>query len=67
MSKGGDFTPLDTYLEEMQKLKAENEKLARALRVAAGYISMTDGFADNHPEDVYEWLLLEAEAIRRSE
>ena len=33
------------------------EELERALRVAAGYISTKEGHNDQHPQDVYDWII----------
>jgi len=33
------------------------EELERALRVAAGYISTKEGHADQHAQDVYDWIV----------
>lgn len=33
------------------------EQLEAALRVAAGYISTKEGHTDQHPQDVYDWII----------
>lgn len=36
------------------------EALEAALRVAAGYISTKEGHTDQHPQDVYDWIVRSA-------
>lgn len=33
------------------------EQLEAALRMAAGYISTKEGHTDQHPQDVYDWIV----------
>jgi len=40
---------------------APSEREARALRFAAGMISGIDGFRDKHPEEVFAWIMAEAD------
>ena len=37
--------------------KERIEQLEAALRVAAGYISTKEGHTDQHPQDVYDWIV----------
>ena len=37
--------------------QAEIERLNTIIRIAAGYISTTDGWSDKHPEECLAWLL----------
>lgn len=53
--------------EEALHLKAENQKLARALWRAAGYISATKGWTDKHPQDAYDWLLAQSEDMTQQQ
>lgn len=42
----------------IQKEAADRiEALEAALRVAAGYISTKEGHTDQHPQDVYDWIV----------
>ena len=52
---------------EVQHLKAENEKLNRALWIAAGYLSTTEGWTNKHPQEAYDWLLLRVNEIAKEE
>ena len=53
--------PIDEYVEAVAKenarLNNRIEKLEAALRVAAGYISTKEGHTDQHPQDVYDWIV----------
>lgn len=41
-------------------LSEQAEQYATALRIAAGYISTFEPHRDQHPEDVFNWLLEQA-------
>lgn len=55
---------LDMVWDEIERLKAKNKKLDRALRIAAGHIGK---LMDKNPQGAYEWLLLKAEEIAKEE
>jgi len=44
-------------IHHIEKLIERNKQLEAALRVAAGYISTKEGHTDQHPEDVYDWIV----------
>ena len=44
-------------------LRAENERLGTALRLAAGMISTMPQKEHEHPESVHDWLLEEADKL----
>ena len=46
---------------ELEDAQDRIEKLEKALRVAAGYISTFPPHTDQHPQDVYDWILKEAD------
>ena len=49
---------LRRYPYEFTKEAADRiEALEAALRVAAGYISTKEGHTDQHPQDVYDWII----------
>ena len=39
------------------EVRERNKELEAALRVAAGYISTKEGHTDQHPQDVYDWIV----------
>jgi hypothetical protein len=43
------------------------ETLEAALRVAAGYISTKEGHTDQHPQDVYDWIVRAALAGKKKD
>ena len=43
--------------EERKLHEGRIEELESALRVAAGYISTKEGHTDQHPQDVYDWIV----------
>ena len=45
------------YLDRINELTERNKELEAALRVAAGYISTKEGHTDQHPQDVYDWIV----------
>ena len=42
---------------DMEAAADRIEALEAALRVAAGYISTKEGHTDQHPQDVYDWIV----------
>lgn len=70
LSSGGLFNPemmehdkiRDLIIDcrnEIEGLDEEIRDLKRALKVAAGLISTMNGYTDAHPQEVYNWLLVE--------
>ena len=41
----------------IEQLISDNKELEAALREAAGYISTKEGHTDQHPQDVYDWIV----------
>ena len=46
----------------LKHLNIEIDILDRALRLASGIISTTEGYTGEHPEDIYQRLYMEAAA-----
>jgi len=65
------------HIEALEKAYAQQQQVwsdaiacadryEAALRVAAGYISTKEGHTDQHPQDVYDWIIraaLEVETL----
>ena len=48
---------IDQYRKALSQSSSRIEALEAALRVAAGYISTKEGHTDQHPQDVYDWII----------
>lgn len=44
-------------MEDVYAVREYIDTLEAALRVAAGYISTKEGHTDQHPQDVYDWIV----------
>ena len=46
---------------DFEQIHDEYKRLERALKIAAGLISTMEGHSHKHPQDVYKWLVKEAD------